>query len=103
MGVITRETANQIALAWREIEAGEALLAEVRGALDKREITDIRDVFGRRHRELELGVPSGPSAHRLFNVPFTLAIPVIEAHIAHHRAMVATLSEKAKSEACGNG
>lgn len=97
--MITQETATQIALAYREIDAAEKLLADVRKAMDASDPVDIRDVFGRRQRELQLGVPSGENGHRLFDVPFTLAGPIIEAHIAHHKARVALLSAKAESEA----
>ena len=55
----------------------------------------MRDVFGRRHGGLELGVPSGNGGHRLFNVPWGLAKPVIEAHIANLKCELAVLNEKA--------
>ena len=36
--------------------------------------------------------------HRLFNVPWELAKPVIEAHIAQQKSRIAALAEKAKAE-----
>ncbi len=98
MAAISKQTAMDIALAYREVEAAEGLLKDVREALDRTARSDIRDAFGRVQHGLQLGVPSGDNGHRLFNVPFTLAAPVIEAHIAAQRALIATLTEKAKIE-----
>jgi hypothetical protein len=97
--MISYETAMAIACAYREIETAEKLLGEIAEAVSRREQSDIRDAFGRRQDGLQLGVPSGRDGHRLFNVPWTLARPVIEAHIANQRAIVAALNEKARAEA----
>lgn len=96
---ISRETITDLALAHREVDTAENLLAEISEAMSRRETPDIRDAFGRRHDGLQLGVPSGKDGHRLFNVPWTLARPVIEAHIAAQKAVIAALSEKAVEEA----
>jgi len=96
--MITKETAHQITMAYREIEVGEKLLADIKKALRNREGPDIRDVFGRRQGGLQLGVPSGESGHRLFDLEWSLACPIIEAHIARQRAIVAALSETARAE-----
>ena len=95
--LISKQTAMDIALAYREVEAGEKLLADVQAAIEKSALRhqDIRDAFGRTQHGLQLGVPSGENGHRLFNVPFQLAIPVIEAHIAQQRAIIAALSARA--------
>lgn len=100
MAEISKQTAMDIALAYREVEAGEGLLKDVRDAIDKTGMrpVDIRDAFGRLQHGLQLGVPSGDNSHRLFNVPYTLAIPIIETHIANHRAKIALLTEQAKAE-----
>lgn len=97
--MITEKTARAIAYAYREIEVAEALLAKIEDALSRQELPDIRDAFGRPRGGLQLGVPSGESSTRLFDVSWTLAKPVIEAHIAHHRSVLAALSEKARAEA----
>ena len=97
--MIAKETAMDIALAYREVEAAEQLLADIVEAQERFEAPDIRDAFGRLQGGLQLGVPSGNSGHRLFNVPWTLARPIIEAHIAQQRSLIATLSEKARIEA----
>lgn len=95
---VSKETAQDIALAYREVETAEKLLSEIVEAMQRRQSPDIRDAFGRRHDGLELGVPSGQGGHRLFNVPWRLAQVIIEAHIAKQRAIIAALSEKAKIE-----
>lgn len=92
--MIEFETARDIAFAYREIENAEGLLKTINDALERREVPDVRDAFGRLRGGLELGVPSG-SGYRLLNVPWTLAKPIIEAHIAEQRAIIATLSQKA--------
>lgn len=96
--MLSRETATDIAVIYREIEVAEKLLADVKEALKDEEETDIRDVFGRRRRCLDMGIPNGEDCRRMLNVPHELAVPVIEASIAHHRARLAALNEKAKAE-----
>ena len=94
--MITEATAVAIAYAYREIETAEKLLADIKETTSKQEAPDIRDVFGRRPRGLELGVPSGPNAKRLFNVEWSLAEPVIVAHIGQQRAKLLALMQIAR-------
>ncbi len=94
--MISKETAMDIALAYREVETAEKLLAEITESMNRRETVDLRDAFGRRAGGLQLGVPSGHDGHRLFDVPWSLAKPIIEAHIANHKARIEALSEKAR-------
>lgn len=96
--MISKQTATDIAITYREIETAEKLLAEIAEALANHEEPDLRDAFGRRQGGLQLGVPSGSNGHRLFNVPWGLAKPVIEAHIAQQKSEIAALAEKAKIE-----
>ena len=100
MGQISKETAMDIALAYREIGCAEELLAKIEESLSRggREPVDIRDAFGRQQGGLQLGVPSGSGGHTLYNVPWRLAKPVIEAHVAEKRACIAALTEKARAE-----
>ena len=100
--MITQQTATDIAVLYRDIQAAEELLAQVKGAIDKFEQVDIRDVFGRRQQRLELGVPSGENGKRIFHVPYQLAAPVIEATIASHRAALGALQIKARAELAGS-
>lgn len=101
MTAIRKQTAMDIAFAYREVETAEKLLAEVREATDRRGAPDIRDAFGRLQSGLQLGVPSGDSSQRLFNVPWSLAEPIMEAHIANQRAIIAALSVRARAELDG--
>lgn len=96
--MISQTTATDIAVIYRDIEAAEKLLEETRAAIAKMDQVDIRDVFGRRVRSLEMGVPSGENSRRIMQVPFDLAIPVIEAMIASHNAKLKALNEKARAE-----
>lgn len=95
---ISKETATDIALAYREIAAAEALLDEVNKAMDRAHPSDIRDIFGRRVDGLQLGVPTSETSRTCFTVPWPLARPVIEAHIAAKRAELSALNEKARQE-----
>lgn len=95
---ITAQTAIDIALAHREVETAEKLLAEIRVTMARHEEPDIRDAFGRRQCGLQLGIPTGSNGQRLFNVEWALCLPIIEAHIAKQRALIGLLSEKARGE-----
>lgn len=95
---ISKETATDIALAYREIATAEKLLIEITDAASRYESNDIRDVFGRRVEGLQLGVPSGKDSHRLFMVPWSMARPIIQAHIARQKGDLAVLNEKARIE-----
>lgn len=97
---VSKQTAMDIALAYREVETASGLLAQINDTISRRHPPDIRDAFGRPVSALELGVPSG-NGHRLFNVPWSLARPIIEAHIAQQQAIIAALSEKARAELAG--
>jgi len=96
--MITKDTAVAIAYAYREVETAEKLLAEISKQMDGGNQPDIRDAFGRQ-RGLQLGIPSGDNGHRLFDVPWTLARPIIETHIAAQRAVIASMTQKAVIEA----
>jgi hypothetical protein len=104
MSMIAKDTATDIALAYREIEVAEKLLTEIEGEVERwtgKEAPDIRDAFGRRVYGLELGVPSAAGSLRLFNVPWKLAKPVIQAHIANKKAELGALFCKAQDELLG--
>lgn len=107
MALIRKETALSIALAYQEIERGEKLLADVSTCIEQRKERrpdaneDLRDAFGNRARQLTLGVPSGENCHQLCYVSYELAVPVINAHIANKRAVLAALCAQASSEMKG--
>jgi hypothetical protein len=96
--LVSKQTAMDIALAYREVETAEQLLADITEKLKRRDTPDIRDAFGRRQDGLQLGVPSGSGGHLLFNVPWSLARPIIETHIANQRAKIVALTELARTE-----
>ena len=99
--MITQETAALIYRAYREIEAGETLLTDMkaireRDRLDKTAPT-IRDAFG-RPQHLQLGIPSGENAHRILDVSPALAESVIRSHIENKRAELSQYQEMARIE-----
>ena len=96
--MISKQTAVDIALAYREIETAEALLEKITEDLRSSRQPDLRDAFGRPVGALELGLPSGNGALRLFQVPWSLAKPVIQAHIAAQKARISALEELARLE-----
>lgn len=95
--MISKETATDIAYAYREVETAEKLLEKISETISRREVPDLRDAFGRQ-RGLQLGVPSSESGHTLYDVPWNLAKPIIEAHIASKKALISALTEKARVE-----
>lgn len=99
--MITRETAAMIWSAYREIEAGEKLLADMqeiraRERVDRHAPT-LRDAFG-RSQQLQLGIPSGENGHRLLDVSPVLAESVIRAHIENKRGELVEANERARIE-----
>lgn len=96
--MISQQTAMDIALAYREVATAETLLAKIVEDMGRLRAPDIRDAFGRHQNGLQLGVPSGSGGHTLYNVPWSLARPVIEAHIAAQKSIIAALNEKARIE-----
>lgn len=99
--MITKETAARIWQAYREIEAAHKLLEDMAELREKDRVDKyaptLRDAFGRL-RHLQLGIPSGESGHRLFEVSPILAESVIRAHIGHKEAELAEANEQAKIE-----
>lgn len=101
--MISKDTATDIAMAYREIEVAEELLAKITESVGRYQMPDIRDAFGRQQGGLQLGVPSSASGHTLYNVPWALAKPILESHIASKRALLSALTEKARIEIDAGG
>lgn len=107
--MITQDTAAEIWECYREIEAGEKLLAdlEAEAAKDRDHWNKdkfeprLRDAFGRQTK-LQLGVPSGENAHRLYGVSANLGVSIIRAHIAAKRLVLVEANEKARAELTAN-
>lgn len=95
--VISAETAVAIARAHREIEVAKDLLEKAESSIKNHSPPDVRDAFG-RVRGCQLGVPSGEASHRILDLSWELAVPIIHAHIAQKEAAIQALSKKAKAE-----
>lgn len=85
--MISKETCRKIYNCYVEIENAEKLFEDMQQALKEHGDLDLADAFGRR-QPLQLGVPSGASSHRLYNVPPDLAIKVIEAHVKEQKELL---------------
>ncbi len=77
--MITKETAAKIYNCHQEIENTQKLLTDMKKAISKTGETKLQDAFGGR-KGLQLGVPSGDTGHRLYDVSPALAVDVIEGH-----------------------
>lgn len=99
--LIEQETAARIWQCYREIHAAKKLLEDMAKAKEDFPYDPheryLRDSFGRR-QNLQLGIPSGESAHRLFDVSPDLAASVIKTHIANKEAELVEATEQAKIE-----
>ena len=99
--MITQETCAAIYAAHREIIAGEKLLEDMKAQRERMDADKyaptLKDAFG-RVRQLQLGIPSGENAHRLFDVSPVLAESVIRAHIENKRAELVEANERARIE-----
>ena len=97
--MITNETAKEIAQVFREIDQGEALLAEV----DK-ELAQESDHIGfhgdveSTARKCQLGWPSSRESYRLYSVEPKIARAVIVAHLVDQRAKLEKLNQIVKLE-----
>jgi len=96
--MISQRTAHDLWCAYDEIAKGEKLLAEMEGQLKSGENPNPRDDFGRR-KNLQLGIPSSSTCHRLLDVSPDLAMVIIRAHIAEKRSKLDALNAQAKMEA----
>lgn len=81
----------------------EKLLKDVEEVIDSQKDSfktekSLRDCFGKKTYELQLGVPSGDSSHRIFRLNYTLGIPIIQAHINDMKSKLVALNELARTE-----
>ena len=96
--MIQQETAYDVWICYREIQTAKKILEDMEKQ-KKQDLGDLslKDAFGRR-KNLQLGVPMGDNAHRLFDVSPELARSVIIAHIAIKEAKLVELNERAHFE-----
>lgn len=99
--MLSQKTAAALHNCHQQILNAEKLLEETRKVIEKEETT-LRDGFGRNVRTLELGVPSGSSGHRIFNVDFELAAIIIEAQVEKYKVQLKALNELAMTECMSN-
>lgn len=95
---VSMEVAHRIWCAHREIKVASKMLDEIRETLKTGSLETPRDVFGRSHRNFEMGVPHGEAGHRLFDVSPRLALSVIGAHIAEKQRELTEASIAARVE-----
>lgn len=102
-GVISERTAERIWIAYREIKAGEKILADIEKkkaeyvAPRDEYAPTLTDAFGRK-QYFQLGIPSGENGHRLLDVSPVLAESCIRAHIQQQRQRLAEANEAARIE-----
>lgn len=96
--MITQQTAYSIYACHREILCAKELLKTMEEHIRDPDWHQLpKDAFGRA-RGLQLGVPSGESSHRLYDVPHRLATSVIRAHIAEQERKLVEVNEQARIE-----
>lgn len=96
--MISRDTAARIAYAYDEIKAASDLLAIIEEGAKCGEPPDFRDSFGRRRHDLQLGVPSGETGHRILQLSPKLAAIIIKAHLDNKKREIEALCEVARGE-----
>lgn len=101
--MITKETAVKIFHAHQEVEKSKKLIADMAEIVAKdkeKKIPYLHNAFGERSG-LQLGVPSGDNAHRLFNVNLELSLKIIEKHIEEQQTRLTELMAIAAIELKG--
>lgn len=95
MTVLPQDLAMAIYNCHAEIMRGRELLESVQKFLDEPKQSPLEDVFGRRHDNLELGIPSGGGCRSLVRLSPELGKHIIVAHIASMEAKLVELSRAA--------
>jgi hypothetical protein len=95
MSILPQELAMAIYNCHSEILRGNELLKEVQKHLDNPRETPLEDVFGHKHSNLELGVPSGDRCRSIVRVSPELGKHIIVAHIASMESKLVELSQAA--------
>ena len=95
--MINKETAAKIFNCHNQIEHSKILLEEMKKCKLETGEVKLEDAFGGR-RDLELGVPSGRSGHRILNVEWSLGMKIIKQHIKDQKKLLIKLNKEAELE-----
>ena len=95
--MISMELAAKIWRCHQEIETAKKLHAEALDMIAKAEPPHWKDAFG-RHQGLQLGIPCGDNAHRIFDVSPSAAIAVLVDHIAAKEKDLMELNNQAHED-----
>lgn len=95
--MITKDTARDIFNCYFEIEKAEKLLEGLNESLSKMGELKLKDSFGQA-QSLQLGIPSGASSTRLYNIPDEIAVLAIESHIKRQNELLKQLEVVARGE-----
>lgn len=79
--MLTKSTAIKIHNCHFEIEKANELIKRLKDSINEDGELVLKDAWGENARGLQMGIPSSPSSHSLYNVPPLLALSVIDAHI----------------------
>ena len=90
--MITQEIARQIFNCHQEIKNGKAMIEELKKKLDENGEFKLKDTWG-NERGLELRIPSSDTSYSIKQVPFHLALDVIQEHIANQEKELLRLRE----------
>lgn len=90
--MITKEIARLVYNCYNEIESGKKMIQELKAGLDENGELKIKDGWG-DPKGLELRIPKGQSSWEIKNVPFRLALDVINEHISNQEKELERLKE----------
>lgn len=101
--MITKETCVKIWNCHDQIEKSQKLIQEMAEIVKKdkeKKAPDFHNAFGER-AGLQLGVPSGDTAYRIFGVSIDMGVKIIEQHIKDNEKRLEELMAIAKIELAG--
>jgi hypothetical protein len=90
--MITQEISRQIFNCHQEIKSAKAMIEELKKKLDENGELKLKDTWG-NERGLELRIPNEGSSWSIHQVPFHLALDVIQEHIANQEKELLRLRE----------
>lgn len=90
--MITKEIARLIHNCYTEIEQGEKMIIELKKSLNEKGEFELKDSWG-QSKGLELHIPISSSGFSIKNVPFQLALDVIQSHTEAQQKELERLKE----------